>query len=101
MTTSRVEMKIPDAVGVEVTDDALIVELNDGRTLSAPLTWYPRLFHATPKERKNWRLVGKGQGIHWNDLDEDISVENLLAGHTSGESQVSLKRWLKAREKRL
>ena len=100
MTTSKVEMKIPDAVGVRATGDTLTVELNDGRTISAPLAWYPRLLHATPEERENWRLIGKGQGIHWNDLDEDISVENLLAGRHSGESQASLRHWLQARGKR-
>lgn len=87
-------------VGVEVTDDALTVELSDGRTVSVPLPWYPRLLHATPQERRNWRLIGNGQGIHWQDLDEDISVESLLAGRHSGESQTSLKRWLEKRTKR-
>ncbi len=90
-------MKIADAVSVAVTDEGLTVELSDGRTISAPVTWYPRLFHATPKERTNWRLIGKGEGIHWDDLDEDISVQNLLAGRHSGESQASLKRWLEQR----
>ena len=99
MTTSKVEIKVPDVVGVEVTDDALIVELNDGRTISAPLAWYPRLLHATPEEWGIWRLIGKGQGIHWDALAEDISVEDLLAGRHSGESQSSLKRWLEGRVK--
>lgn len=99
MTISRADIKIPDAVGVEVTDDALTVELNDGRTISVPLAWYPRLVHATAEERRNWSLIGKGQGIHWDDLDEDISVENLLHGRHSGESQASLKRWLEGRVK--
>lgn len=99
MSTSRVEMKATDAVNVAVTDEALTVELSDGRTISVPLAWYPRLLHATTKERANWRLIGKGQGIHWDDLDEDISVENLLAGRRSGESQASLKRWLEGRRK--
>jgi hypothetical protein len=85
---------------VDVTDDALSVELGDGRRISAPLAWYPRLVHATSEERNDWRLIGKGQGIHWNGLDEDISVENLLAGRRSGESQASFKRWLGARAKR-
>ncbi len=100
MTTSKVEIKVPDVVGVEVTDDALIVELNDGRAISVPLAWYPRLLHATPKEQGSWRLIGRGQGIHWEDLDEDISVEGLLAGRASGESQASFKRWLEKRTKR-
>ncbi len=82
---------------VTVTDDALTVDLDDGRTISVPLAWFPRLFQATPTERGNWSLVGKGEGIHWPDLDEDISVKGLVAGQPSGESQRSLKRWLEAR----
>jgi hypothetical protein len=100
MITSRPEIKTSYALDVAVTDEALTVELNDGRTISAPVAWYPRLLHATPKERGNWRLIGKGEGIHWEDLDEDINVEHLLAGHHSGESQASLKRWLESRRKR-
>ena len=94
MTTSRVEIEVPDAEAVSVTDDTLTVELNDGRSLSVPLAWYPRLHNATRTERDRWELIGKGQGIHWEDLDEDISVEGLLAGRPSGESQASLRRWL-------
>jgi hypothetical protein len=87
------------AQGVTVTDDTLAVDLTDGRTVSVPLAWYPRLAHASPTERSKWRLVGAGEGIHWPDLDEDISVEGLLAGRPSGESQRSLERWLEARRK--
>ena len=79
---------------VEVSSDSLTVDLVDGRTVSVPIAWYPRLFHGTEKQRKNWRFVGHGEGIHWPDLDEDISVENLLAGKPSTESHRSLKRWL-------
>ena len=82
---------------VSVTDDTLAVDLSDGRTISVPLAWFPRLLHGTPEERNNWRLIGGGEGIHWPDLDEDISVENLLAGKPSGESQSSFKRWLEKR----
>jgi hypothetical protein len=82
---------------VHVTDDAVIVDLSDGRTISVPLAWYPRLLHGTAEERRNWRLIGKGEGIHWPDLDEDISVENLLLGKPSCESQRSFKRWLEQR----
>lgn len=82
-----------------VTDEALVVDLSDGRTLSVPLAWFPRLLHATAEERGNWRLIGRGEGIHWPDLDEDISVQNLLAGTPSGESQRSLKRWMEARQR--
>lgn len=98
MTTSAIELETPTATSVIITDDTLTVELSDGRTLSVPLEWYPRLVHATPKERIHWRLIALGQGIHWDDLDEDISVEGLLAGKPSGESQSSLKRWLAARQ---
>lgn len=100
MTISKVEIGIPNAVDVGTTDEALIVELNDGRMISAPLAWYPRLLRATQEERSNWRLIGKGQGIHWDNLDEDISVENLVTGRRSGESQASLQRWIKARDKK-
>lgn len=64
----------------KVTDDNLIVRLMDGRTISAPLVWFPRLSHATPEQRNNWRIIGGGYGIHWEDLDEDISTEGLLRG---------------------
>lgn len=97
MNTSGVDLEVPRAEAVTVTRDALVVELSDGRTISAPLAWYPRLLHATLDERNKWRFIGKGQGIHWEDLDEDISVEGLLAGKPSGESQVSFKKWLESR----
>lgn len=86
------------ARGAEVTDKTLIVQLADGRAISLPLAWYPRLAGATPQERDNWRLIGGGEGIHWPDLDEDLSVAGLLAGRKSGESPQSLARWLKARQ---
>ena len=82
---------------VTVTDEELIVALQDGRTLAVPLTWFPRLVHGTQKERQNWRLIGDGEGIHWPALDEDIEVEHLLAGIPSQESQQSLQRWLQSR----
>jgi hypothetical protein len=87
------------AQGVQVTEEALVVELVDGRTVSVPLSWYPRLIQGSPEERDNWRPIGRGEGIHWPDLDEDISVEDLLAGRRSGESQDSLRRWLDSRRK--
>ena len=80
-----------------MTDDLLTAELADGRIISVPLAWYPRLAHATEDERNNWELYAGSQHIHWEDLDEDISVEGLLAGRRSRESQASLKRWLEAR----
>jgi len=82
---------------VTVTEDSLIVDLIDGRTISVPLAWYPRLLHGRPEERNNWRLIGQGEGIHWPDLDEDISADNILFGQPSGESQQSLSRWLQTR----
>jgi hypothetical protein len=66
------------AIDVRVTDDQLLVVLADGRELAAPLAWFPRLSEATEGQRKNWRLIGRGQGIHWPDVDEDISVASLL-----------------------
>src|SRR3989454_1832034 len=98
MSTSPTELRAALAKRVSVTDDALTVDLLDGRTVSVPLSWYPRLAHATPAERANWRLIGRGEGIHWPDLDEDISVAGLLAGRPSGESQSSLRRWLESRQ---
>ena len=97
MYVSTTEINVPEAMTVEVTEDTLAAELSDGRTVSAPLSWYPRLVHATPEERGNWRLIGPGEGIHWPDLDEDISVEMLLAGRKSGESRRSFKQWLEAK----
>jgi hypothetical protein len=91
------EIVAPRAQHVVVTGDALTVELADGRSISVPLEWYPRLLHGTPQERSHWRLIGQGEGIHWPDLDEDIRVEKLLAGGPAGESQRSLKRWLAQR----
>ena len=101
MSISAVEIEVPNAERVEVTEDTLTVELSDGRTISVPLGWYPRLVHATQSERDNWRLIGQGHGIHWEDIDEDISVEGLLAGKHSGESQRSFKKWLQGRKSRL
>ena len=98
MTISIAELQLPNADSVTVTDDALIVELSDGRSISAPLAWFPRLLHASPAERGRWSLIGRGKGIHWDDVDEDISVEGLLAGRPSAESQRSLQRWLKGRQ---
>jgi len=97
MNTSAIDIEIPKAVDVRVSGDTLSVELSDGRTISVPLDWYPRLTHATAEERSHWRFIGGGHGIHWEDLDEDISVEGLLAGRPSGESQSSLRRWLASR----
>jgi hypothetical protein len=91
-------MHVPEATRVDVTDAVLSVNLVDGRTVSVPLAWYPRLAHATADERANWRLIGRGEGIHWPDLDEDVSIANLLAGKASGESERSFKRWMERRQ---
>jgi hypothetical protein len=97
MSISTVESQVPSAVQVRVSNDALTVELADGRSISVPLSWFPRLNHGTDEECAEWRLIGSGHGIHWTELDEDISVENLLLGKPSGESQASLKKWLEQR----
>ena len=97
MSTLAIEIRALEAQHVVVTEDTLVVELADGRTISAPIAWYPRLLHGSPEERNNWRLIGRGEGIHWPDLDEDISVENILLGKPSGESARSFKRWLESR----
>ena len=98
MSPLRAEPRPVAVESVQVTDEELSVALIDGRKVSAPLAWYPRLLHGTPGERGNWRLIARGEGIHWPDLDEDISAENLLLGQPSGESQSSLKRWLETRK---
>jgi hypothetical protein len=98
MSSSSVEPRPAQALRVVVTDDTLTVDLVDGRTVSVPLAWYPRLAHGTSDERQNWRVTGRGEGIHWVDLDEDISVEGLLAGRASAESQPSLEKWLRSRK---
>lgn len=98
MNTLAVETIAPTAESVTVTHDTLTVELSDGRSLSVPLAWFPRLVHATATERKAWRLIGRGRGIHWDKLDEDIGIDGLLAGKPSGESQASLKEWLTSRQ---
>jgi hypothetical protein len=98
MRTSGTEIRDALAHSRSVSDDALIVDLADGRTITVPLAWFPRLAHGTPAERGHWRIIGKGQGIHWPDLDDDISVESLLAGRRSGETQESLRRWLQQRK---
>ena len=97
MNSLIIELQKTKIVDVKVTTDSLIVDLADGRTISVPTEWYSRLAHGRPDEQENWRLINRGAGIHWPDLDEDISLENLLLGQPSGESQESLKRWLSDR----
>jgi len=97
MASSPAETSTPLAQDVKVADDALTVVLLDGRTVTVPVSWYPRLANGSPKERLNWQLLGGGHGIHWPDLDEDVSVDALLAGRPPAESQGSLQKWLSAR----
>lgn len=97
MTTLALEIE-PNAVKVTMNEDEMMVELADGRRISVPLAWYPRLTYATPAERQNWQLLGNGYAIEFPDLDEQIGVEGLLAGRHSGESQKSLVKWLEKRK---
>ncbi|NJR62628.1 MAG: DUF2442 domain-containing protein [Cyanobacteria bacterium CRU_2_1] len=87
-------LEIPTIQQVTVTDDTLSADLSDGRTISVPIAWYPRLLHGSIEERNDCRLIAAGKGIHWNQLDEDISIKNLILGQPSGESQKSFQRWL-------
>ena len=98
MSTSGAELRETFAKAVRISDDSLGADLADGRTITVPLAWFPRLARGTPTERANWRLIAGGEGIHWPDLDEDISAASLLAGRRSGETQESLRRWLERRE---
>ena len=98
MSTSVTETSAARVADVAITNDTLAVTFCDGRSILIPLTWYPRLVHATPQERNHWRLLDDGRGIHWEDVDEDISVANLLAGRPSGESVASFARWREARK---
>ena len=97
MSISVVEMRMPEVSDVAVSEETLRVELSDGRTLSVRIGWYPRLAYATAEERTNWTIMDEGHGIHWRGLDEDVSLEGLLAGQASRESQASLRRWLEGR----
>jgi hypothetical protein len=97
MNAPRTNLRQPSAQHVNASDEALSVELADGRTITVPLLWFPRLSHGTPPERDNWRLIGGGEGIQWPDLDEDISIASLLSGRRSVETPDSFRRWLNAR----
>ncbi len=97
MSISTLELDLPRAVGVAFGEAVVTVELSDGRLISAPLAWFPRLLNASAAERQDWRLSGGGEGVHWSRLDEDISVESLVAGRPSVENAQSLARWLASR----
>ena len=100
MSTS-ILISSPTAVAVQVTDDALSVTLADGRVVAVPITWYPRLSHGTAKHRAIWEFIGGGHGIHWPELDEDLSVEGILLGQPSGEGARSFSRWKEWYQKKL
>ena len=97
MKPPTVESGRPDVLDVSVSEESLTVELSDGRTLSVPTGWYPRLAYAKDEERADWTIIDGGQSIHWRELDEDVSLTGLLAGRASREGQLSLQRWLDRR----
>ena len=98
MTSLTIELlEIPKIQNLIITEDTLSVDLSDGRTISVPLGWYPRLLNGSMEERNDWRTISQGEGIHWNQLDEDISSKNLILGQPSGESQKSFQKWLNYR----
>jgi len=99
MPSVKVTLTLPKIVNVTVSEDTLSVDLEDGRTVSVPIGWYPRLAYGTPEERANFQIGGAGYGIHWPDLDEDIGVKGLLAGQKSSESRASFERWLRKRKR--
>ena len=98
---NSVEVTLARVLKVLVTDDTLSVDLEDGRTVSVPIGWYPRLASGTDSERSNFEISGAGYGVHWPDLDEDIGVEGLLLGKRSSESPKSFEQWLNRRKERL
>lgn len=91
-------LDVPQVTALSINDDTLSVDLLDGRSVSVPLEWYPRLLHANPGERENYRFTGNGEGVHWPDLDEDISVEAIVFGIPSQETTTSVRSWLERRK---
>ena len=100
MNSLAIELQEARAQNVTINEDSLAVDLVDGRTIIVPLMWYPRLWHGNPEERNHLEIIGDGTNIHWEDLDEDLSVSGILAGRKSMENQQSLKKWLAEREAR-
>ena len=98
MSISALEIRETRAQSIEVQDDSIVVQLVDGRTIIVPLAWYPRLWYGSPDERQHFEVLGDGAYVHWPDLDEDLSIHGMVAGHRSGEIAKSLKRWLSSRE---
>ena len=99
MSTLETPRQEPRAQSVTVSDEELSLDLVDGRRISVPLVWYPRLWYATPDERLNLEVFGDGSYIHWPDVDEDLTVSGILEGRRSVESPDSIKKWLSTREK--
>lgn len=97
MSSSQIDTADVTATSITVSEETLSANLADGRVITVPLTWYPRLLHATPDERVRWELHAAGRHIHWPDIDEDLSVDGLLSGRPSAESDASLQKWLDAR----
>ena len=98
MSSLAIEIQEARAQNASVSEDSLIVDLVDGRTIIVPVAWYPRLWYGTLAERSDLEIIGDGSILHWPELDEDLSVTGLLAGRRSGESQKSLKKWLEQRQ---
>ena len=98
MPSALIIPAVPRIISVTVTDETLSADLEDGRTISVPIGWYPRLAHGTPTERATFQISGGGYGIYWPELDEDLGVDGLLLGKRSNESATSLKRWLDGRK---
>jgi|SRR6056297_1817306 len=98
MSTLKNKLREARANKIIITEEELIAYLDDGRTIAVPISWYPRLLNGSMEERKNWRFIGEGTGIHWPDLDEDISIEGIIEGVPSQESQSSLSKWLQERQ---
>ena len=100
MNTSTLEPSSVCIQDIKITSSTLAIDLSDGRCISAPIVWYPRLLNASAKERNHWELIGEGDGIHWPDLDEDLSMDGIIQGRPSYESQKSFQRWLSERKKK-
>lgn len=100
MSTSAIDIRQYRAIDVRFEPTTLVVDLEDGRTLTVPLDWFPRLANGSPDERAHWRFIDEGAGVHWPDLDEDLSIQGLLDGRPSAERLESVQRWIAGREKR-
>ena len=97
MSFSSTEVGGTRAQGVEIREDTIVLNLVDGRTMTVPIVWYPRLWYGTKEERAHFELLDEGRYIHWPDLDEDLSIDGMVAGRRSGETADSLRKWLAAR----